>query len=128
MPKTKLDLNELARGLGAERRGRVVAGAGYFAAAQLAADIAQRLRVPPHGGRATDPGWTERRAVPLSRQTLDHLAAWADRLGVEPMQLAALLIEKGLDTAGEDLRLSTGRPRQGADAGRAPSRGRVPAK
>src|SRR5690349_10586507 len=65
MAKAKLDFDKLARGLGAERRGQVKTGSGYVAAAQLAAELAQRLRVPAHGGRPTDPTWTERRIVPL---------------------------------------------------------------
>jgi hypothetical protein len=98
MAKSKLDFDELARGLGAERRGQVKAGPGYFGAAQLATELARRLRVPANGGRPTDPTWTERRIVPLRRSTLERLNADADRLGIKPMQLAALLIEKGLDS------------------------------
>jgi hypothetical protein len=36
--------------------------------------------------------------VPLRRSTLERLNADADRLGIKPMQLAAVLIEKGLDS------------------------------
>src|SRR5215831_10656326 len=103
MAKAKLDLDKLARGLGAERRGRVEAGAGHFGAAQLAAELAHRLRVPASGGRPTDPSWTERRVVPLRQHTLERLHADADLLSIEPMQLAALLIEKGLDSVEQDL-------------------------
>src|ERR1700732_3466550 len=98
MAKPKLDFDELARGLGAERRGQAKPSPGYFGATQLAAELAHRLRVPPNGGRPTDPTWTERRIVPLRPGTLERLNADADRLGIEPMQLAALLIEKGLDS------------------------------
>lgn len=98
MTKIKLDFDQLARGLGAERRGQVKAGSGHFAAAQLAAELAQRLHAPAHGGRPTDPTWTERRIVPLRHRTLERLNADANLLCVEPMQLAALLIEKGLDS------------------------------
>ena len=98
MAKPKqLDFDKLAGGLGAERRGQVESSAGYFGAAQLATELAHRLRVPANGGRPTDPTWTERRIVPLRRGTLERLNAGADRLGIEPMQLASLLIEKGLD-------------------------------
>src|ERR1700724_770091 len=98
MAKSKLDFDELARGLGAERRGQVKAGPGYFGAAQLATELAHRLRAPATGGRPTDPSWTERRIVPLRRTTLERLNVDANRLGIEPMQLAAFLIEKGLDS------------------------------
>ena len=98
MAGPKLNFDELARDLGAERRRAIEASPGYFGASQLAAELAHRLRVPANGGRPTDPTWTERRIVPLRRRTLDRLNADADRLGIEPMQLAALLIEKGLDS------------------------------
>jgi hypothetical protein len=35
--KMRLDMNKIATGLGAERRGEVVAAGGYFGAVQLAA-------------------------------------------------------------------------------------------
>ncbi len=98
--KTGLNMEKIAKGLGAERRGKVSAGAGYFGALQLAADIQARFRVPEGGGRPTDPRWTERRQVPLTPGTLRRLEELAARLRgkgrrpVEPMQLAALLLEK----------------------------------
>ncbi|MDP9362145.1 MAG: hypothetical protein M3P29_11915 [Acidobacteriota bacterium] len=67
---------------------------------QLLADIEARFRVPARGGRPTDPRWTERRLVPLASQTLERLEELTARVrehggvNVEPMQLAALLLEK----------------------------------
>jgi hypothetical protein len=93
-------LYERARGLGAERRGKVAASGGYFGAIQLLADIEARFRVPSGGGRSTDASWTERRLVPLAPRTLKRLEDIAaklrtrGRVSVEPMQLAALLLEK----------------------------------
>jgi hypothetical protein len=93
-------LYEPARGLGAERRGKVAASGGYFGAIQLLADIEARFRVPSGGGRSTDASWTERRLVPLAPRTLKRLEDIAaklrtrGRVSVEPMQLAALLLEK----------------------------------
>lgn len=98
--KTKLDMNRIARGLRAERRGQVSAKGGYFGALQLLADIQARFRVPSGGGRPTDPRWTERRLVPLASETLDRLEKLTARIreegdvNLEPMQLAALLLEK----------------------------------
>jgi hypothetical protein len=98
----KLDMDKIARGLGAERRGRVAnpeKSGGYFGAMQLLADIQARFRVPAGGGRATDPQWTERRLVPLAPRTLERLGELTARVQeqsgvrVEPMQLAALLLE-----------------------------------
>ena len=69
--KPQLDMKKIARGLGAERRGKVPATSGYFGAMQLVADIDARFRVPVGGGRSTDPRWTERRLVPLAPRTLE---------------------------------------------------------
>lgn len=98
--KTQLDMGKIARGLGATRRGKVTASGGYFGASQLLADIEVRFRVPAGGGRATDPHWTERRLVPLALRTLERLEEIASKVrehggvNIEPMQLAALLLEK----------------------------------
>jgi hypothetical protein len=59
--KVGLDMDKIARVLGAERRGKAAASGGYFGALQLLADIEARLRVPTGGGRPTDASWTERR-------------------------------------------------------------------
>lgn len=98
--KPHLDMDRIARGLGADRKGKVSAAGGYFGALQLLADIESRFRVPAGGGRPTDPRWTERRLVPLAPRTLQRLEALTERVrtrsgvNVEPMQLAALLLEK----------------------------------
>ena len=106
--KTPLNMARIARGLGAKRRGKVTASGGYFGAMQLLADIEARFRVPAGGGRPTDPHWTERRLVPLTLQTIKRLeelsAKVREREGVnlEPMQLAALLLEKTTEHLRED--------------------------
>jgi hypothetical protein len=75
---------------------------------QLLADAETRFRVPSGGGRATDPVWTERRLVPLAPRTLKKLEEIAGRVrehggaSVEPMQLAALLIEKTAERLSEE--------------------------
>ena len=56
--KTRLNMNKIAAGLGAERRGTVSSTGGYFGAMQLRAEIDARFRVPSGGGPATDPRWT----------------------------------------------------------------------
>ena len=73
----KLDMDKIARGLGAERRGAVKAGGGYSGAVQRAAEVEARFRAPPGGGRAPDPAWTERRLVPMDAATLEKLEALA---------------------------------------------------
>lgn len=101
-------MDKIARGLGAERKEKVSATGGYFSAMQLLADIEARLRVPVGGGRPTDPHWTERRLVPLTPRTLERLEAIPESfrarsgLNVEPMQLAALLLEKTTEQLSED--------------------------
>jgi len=97
--KRPLDMEKIARGLGAQRRGKVSATGGYFGAMQLLADVEARFRTPEGGGRPTDPRWTERRLVPLAPETLERLEKITSRVrehagvNVEPMQLAALLLE-----------------------------------
>ncbi len=90
----RLDMEKIAKGLGAKRVGVVHSSGGYFGAMQLAAEVAERFRVPRGGGRATDPRWTERRLIPLAPETLQRLEELADRLHVAPLQVAALLLER----------------------------------
>jgi hypothetical protein len=117
--KTQLDMDKIAKGLGAERRGKVVSTGGYFGAMQLLADIEARFRVPVGGGRPTDPGWTERRLLPLAPRTLKKLEEISAKvrehgMNVEPMQLAALLLEKTTDDLSEDEGENLVRPRRRA--------------
>lgn len=97
--KPKLDMEKIAKALGAEPRGKVAAKGGYVGAMQLVAEIQSRFRVPQGGGRATDPQWTERRLVPLAPETLTRLNQIAKKVHDEqgiviaPLQLAALLLE-----------------------------------
>lgn len=110
----KLDMDKVARGLGAERRGAVKAGGGYFGAAQLAAVVEARFRAPPGGGRATDPAWTERRLVPMDAATLAKLEALAGEVAkrgvaVGPLQVAALLLQQAVNQVDDEaLRTLTG--------------------
>jgi hypothetical protein len=105
--KARLDMDKIARGLGAERRGKIAASGGYFGAIQLLADVEARFRIPARGGRPTDTTWTERRLVPLAPRTLKRLEDIAAKMrqhggvSVEPMQLAALLLEKKTEELGE---------------------------
>lgn len=56
-----LDMDRIAKELGAERRGKVSPRGGYFGALHLAAEVAARFRMPDGGGRPTDPSWSEQR-------------------------------------------------------------------
>lgn len=98
--KPKLDMDRIAKALGAERCGQVEAKGGYFGALELVAEVRERFVTPPGGGRATDPAWTERRLVPLTPETLEKLERLARDLSesrgvaVTPLQLAALLLQR----------------------------------
>ena len=117
---THLDMDKIAKGLGAERRGKVSATGGYFGALQLLADVEARFQVPAGGGRPTDPRWTERRLVPLAPETLDRLEQLTVRIrehgnvNLEPMQLAGLLLEKTTEQLSEEDAEKLVRPHPGA--------------
>lgn len=116
----RLDMDKIAAALGAKRRGSVSAAGGYFGAMQLLADVEERFRVPPGGGRPTDPRWTERRLVPLTPRTLERLEMIAAKVRkregvtIEPMQLAALLLEKTTEQISETDATDLVRPRRRA--------------
>src|SRR5919204_2768301 len=93
-----LDMERIAKELGAERRGKVSPRGGYFGALQLAAEVKARFRVPEGGGRATDPTWSEQRLVRLSPKTLEQLEKLGERAHASPMQVAALLLERAVQT------------------------------
>ena len=93
-----LDMDRIAKELGAERRGKVSPRGGYFGALQLAAEVAAHFRVPEGGGRATDPSWSEQRLVRLSPKTLEQLEKLAEQTDASPMQVAALLLERAVQT------------------------------
>jgi hypothetical protein len=119
--KPKLDMDKIASGLGAERRGKLTSMGGYFGAMQLLADVEARFRVPAGGGRRTDPRWTERRLLPLAPQTLKRLEELTAKVrkhgggNVEPMQLAALLLEKTTKQLSEAEAEELVRPRRRAN-------------
>jgi len=96
---TPLDMDQIAKDLGAERRGKITSQGGYFGAIQLAAEVAARFRSPEGGGRPTDPSWNEQRLVRLSTTTLEQLEQLAVRAQASPMQVAALLLEQAVQTA-----------------------------
>lgn len=106
--KPRLDMDKIAKGLRAKRRGSVYASSGYFGALQLAADVRARFKVPRGGGRPTDPRWTERRQVPLAPKTLKRLEELSATIrqhagvSVEPLQLAALLLERTAERVSEE--------------------------
>lgn len=103
--KPKLNMDKIAKALGATRRGETRATSGHFGAVALAADVQARFRAPATGGRSTDPSWTEKRLVPLAPETLKRLEQLAELLAekgvaVGALQVAALLLERATVEAG----------------------------
>jgi len=102
----KVDHARRARNLGSVGQGRVSAQPGYFGALHLAAEVRRRFQAPAGGGRATDPGWTAKRLIPMRPDTLARLQNLAKEVSryakarVEALQLAALIIECHLARAG----------------------------
>src|SRR5262249_23008320 len=119
--KTRLDMDRIARGVGGEGGGKVTSTGGCFGGMQLVADVEARFRVPSRGGRRTDPSWTERRLLPLAPQTLKRLELLTAKVrehgggSVEPMQLAALLLEKSTKQISEDEAQELVRPKRRAN-------------
>lgn len=112
-------MDKIAEGLGAVRRGKVTASGGYFGALQLLAEVETRFRVPARGGRPTDPLWTEGRLVPLAPRTLERLEELAAKVreqggvNLEPMQFAALLLERSAAQLSDDEAAKLVRPPRG---------------
>lgn len=106
MTQKPLDMNKIARAVGAERGGPIPAGHGAFGAALVAEQVRARFRAPVRGGRSSDPAWSEQRLVKLTPKTLKKLEAIArdvSKLGqpVAPLQVAALLLERAVSAADE---------------------------
>src|SRR5713226_5249505 len=102
MTRAKISHARLAKNLGSQVSGRVRAGAGYFGALQVADEVRRRFRAAVGGGRARDPQWTLKRLMPVRPETLTRLQALAAQISeivefrVEPLQIAALLVERDL--------------------------------
>jgi hypothetical protein len=103
MTRAKISHARLARNLGAQVSGKVRSGAGYFGALQVAEEVRRRFKAAVGGGRARDPQWTLKRLMPVRPETLARLQAVAAQVSeivefrVEPLQVAALLVERDLD-------------------------------
>jgi hypothetical protein len=96
--------DKIAKGLGAQRKGRVPdVGGGAFGMARIASILSKRLQ-PSLGtrpGRPSDPKWVVQGKIPMSEQTKERLTVLAEQLSqdgrrVSPMQLAAQLLEDSL--------------------------------
>jgi hypothetical protein len=104
---TKVDIDKIAKKLGATRRGTVGARSGYFGAMELLAEVQRRFQVPPTGGRATDPSLTVQRQIALQEQTYKRLVVMAKKLSkatgrsIGPLQVGTVLLEHAAQEVGE---------------------------
>ncbi|MGH7284277.1 MAG: hypothetical protein ACRELY_22345 [Polyangiaceae bacterium] len=96
----KINIEKIAKRLGATRRGTVKARSGYFGAMELVAEVQSRFHVPPTGGRATDPSLTVQRQIALHEETYERLVVLADRISkatgrsIGPLQVGTVLLER----------------------------------
>ena len=103
MKRTRINQARLAKNLGSDAGGRVEAKSGYIGALTLAEDVRRRFTSPAGGGRARDRRWTAKRLMPVRPETLARLETLAKEVShivehrVEPLQVAALLVERDLD-------------------------------
>ena len=103
---TRSDMQEsLTRALGASRVVPVDTSQpqGPLGLLALGEEIRSRLRSA--GGRPTDPSWTARRCVPFKPDIWHRLSELARQMStkdrkVTPAQVAAILVERGLEEAG----------------------------
>lgn len=95
----KINVDKIAKKLGAKRRGRVDARSGYFGAMELLAEVQRRFKVPQTGGRVTDASLTVQRQIALRERTYDRLVTAAARLSkatgrsIGPLQVGTVLLE-----------------------------------
>jgi len=70
--------------------------------------VRRRFRPPAGGGRARDRDWTLKRLIPVRPETLARLEKLAVEVSalvdyrVEPLQVAALLLERDLESLTEN--------------------------
>ncbi len=103
----KVNIDKIAKKLGAKRRGAIEVRSGYFGAMELLAEVQRRFQVPPAGGRATDPSLTVQRQVAMQERTYRRLVAMAKTLSkatgksIGPLQVGTLLLEHATEEVGE---------------------------
>ena len=90
-------MDRIGKALGATRQFSLKTKvAGPLNLLQLQEEIDARLR--SRGGRPSDPEWDLRRVIPLKRSSWDFLRKTSEKLRVNPGQLAAILLERGIDS------------------------------
>lgn len=96
---------------------------GSFGVIQLQAELAERLHTGARAGRPSDPTWTIRRLVGFRAETWQALTDIAFRLStprrrVSPGQVAASLIEDGIENLRDKSSPTDGEPRSEVASGR----------
>ena len=90
-------LDRIGKALGATRQFSLKTRAsGPLELVRLRGEIEARLR--SRGGRPSDPEWDLRRVIPLKRSSWNFLRETSGKLRVNPGQLAAILLERGIDS------------------------------
>ena len=90
-------MDRVGRALGATRQFSLKTRAsGPLELIQLREEIDTRLS--SRGGRPSDPEWNLRRVIPLKKASWDFLRATSGKLRVNPGHLAAILLERGIDS------------------------------
>ena len=129
MKRQRIDQRKLPK---TEREGTSATHRSYLAATQLAHEVRRRFQTPTTGGRGRDPRWTAKRLMPVRRRTLTLLQELASAVSqiveyrVEPLQMAALIVERDLGLWGhpDQGELGSGRTDVGARTRAHASKGR----
>ena len=89
--------DRVGRALGATRQFSLkMRASGPLELIQLREEIDARLS--SRGGRPSDPKWNLRRVIPLKKASWDFLRETSGKLRVNPGHLAAILLERGIDS------------------------------
>jgi putative toxin-antitoxin system antitoxin component (TIGR02293 family) len=131
MKHRRIDEGKLANKRGSKAERTATTRPGYFGAVELAQEVRRRFKTPATGGRGRDPGWTTKRLMPVRRETLARLQELARAVSqivdyrVEPLQVAALILERDLALWGDPDELnerSAGRTDVRTTSGHRPTR------
>src|SRR3972149_8386110 len=90
-------IDRVGKTLGATRQVSLkTRAAGPLELIRLREEIDARLS--SRGGRPSDPKWNLRRVIPLKEASWDFLQETSGKLRVNPGHLAAILLERGIDS------------------------------
>lgn len=91
------NLDRVGKALGATRQLSLKThAAGPLKCIQLQEEIGARLS--SRGGRPSEPEWNLRRVIPFMKSSWDFLQQTSGKLRVNPGHLAAMLLERGIES------------------------------